>query len=160
MPARATVEHEGQSFALAQSSVAANVETDEYILAGEKLATWTQLVTVQRLTLVRSAAADEFLTYFGKKVAADGGSFEILSRGRPASIFAVRFPRTSDYDEQVMVCLALSNVAKPTELNIVQYAIKPGAMPEGTAESHLKSWRDRFVRQAKAAETVASSARG
>lgn len=143
-------EHDGQSFVLANSSTGKNCETDEYALAGEKLGEWTQLLTVQRLTLAKAAGTDEFLAYFQRRVTADGASLEILNQAKAASVFAVRFPRSERNDEQVMVCLAFVDRAKPAVLNVVQYAIKPHRIAMPVVEMRLRSWRDKFVAQALA----------
>jgi hypothetical protein len=146
-----TVEHDGQIFELATSTTRNNVATDEYVIGGEKIAEWTQLVTVQRLTLAKATATDEFLAYFQKRVQAEAGSsLEILKQAKAASVFAVRFPRSERNDEQVMICLAFVDSAEPTVLNIVQYALKPSRVPIDVAEPRIRSWRDKFITQATA----------
>ncbi len=151
--------HDGQAFELASSTVGKNVETDEYVLAGEKIAKWTQLLTVQRLALAKPAAADEFLAYFRKRVGEDKATLDMLMDGRTASVFAVRFPKTEQNEEQVMICLAFVDSLNPARLNIVQYAIKPTRTPVAEVERHITSWRDKFVEQARAmAPTVPGGA--
>jgi hypothetical protein len=146
---RKTVEHDGQVFELTNSTTRNNVATDEYIVAGEKITEWTQLVTVQRLTLSKPTRTDEFLAYFRKQMQAeDGSSLEILKQSEAASVFAVRFPKSDRNDEQVMICLAFSDSANAAILNIVQYALKPTRVSVDLAEMHLRSWRDKFVAQA------------
>ncbi len=147
---RKTVEHDGQVFALAQSTTGKNVETDEYTLADEKIANWTQLVTVQRLLLAKPTDADAFVTYFRQRVTEDGASLDVLAPGKRASVFAVRFPKSDQNEEQVMICLAFVDAASPERLNIVQYAIKPMRCAVPTTAARLKSWRDKFIAQANA----------
>lgn len=154
-PGRRTVEHEGQVFELASSLAGANVETHEYVPVGETLATWTQLVTVQRLTLPGPRTTDEFLAYFEKRVREDGASWEVLRRTASASVFVVRFPASDRNEEQVMICLGMLDPAKATLVNIVQYAIKPQRVPVAAVESRLKSWRDKFLRQVPAGDAGA-----
>ncbi len=146
--AKPFIEHGGQRFELASSTTSKEVETDEYVAAGEKISDWTQLVTVQRLKLSRSAAADAFVAYFRKRVEEDTASLDVLTESRNASVFVVRFPKSDRNDEQVMICLAFVDAAKPSLLNVIQYAIKPMrcSVPEATAR--IRSWRDKFLRQA------------
>lgn len=148
---RRTVEHDGQVFSLASSTAIRNVATDEYTVAGEKIAAWTQLVTVQRLTLSQATDADAFVAYFKQRIADDGATLDVLSPGRTASVFSVRFPKSERNEEQVMVCLVMADPAEPCRLHIVQYAIKPLRFPIETTAARLKSWRDKFVAQAHAA---------
>jgi hypothetical protein len=144
-----TIEHDGQVFELANSTSRNNVATDEYVVAGEKITEWTQLITVQRLTLAKPTRTDEFLAYFRKQMQAeDGSSLEILKQGELASVFAVRFPKSVRNDEQVMICLAFTDSANAAVLNIVQYALKPTRVSIDLAEMRIRSWRDKFVAQA------------
>lgn len=146
---RKTIEHAGQTFELATSSARENVATDEYVLTGEKITQWSQLVTVQRLTLAKTTAADEFLAYFQKRLQAEEGSTaEVLKQSPKVSVFAVRFPKSERNDEQVMICLVLADPEQSNVLNIVQYALKPSRVPAQLAERQLRAWRDRFVAQA------------
>jgi hypothetical protein len=144
------IEHDGQVFQLANATVAKNVETDEYVPEAEKITDWTQLITVQRLALAQSAGTDDFLAYFQKRVTQDGASVDVLKQAKLASVFAVRFPPSERNEEQVMICLAFVEPARPTLLNIVQYAIKPHRASVGVVEMRIRSWRDKFVRQAQA----------
>jgi hypothetical protein len=146
-----TVEHEGQTFELASSTTRNNVTTDEYVVSGEKIADWTQLVTVQRLALSKATATDEFLAFFQKRVQAEAGSsLEILKQTKAAGVFTVRFPKSERNDEQVMICLAFVDSTEPAVLNIVQYALKPSRVPVDVAEPRIRSWRDKFITQAAA----------
>jgi hypothetical protein len=155
---RKTVVHDGQTFELASSSALKNVETDEYVLAGEKLAEWTQLVTVQRLTLGKPTTADEFVAYFQKRLESEAGAtLEILKQAKPASVFVVRFPKSERNDEQVMLCLAFGDPDKSAVLNIIQYAIKPTRASVTLAEMRIKSWRNKLVHQAEAMSASATS---
>ena len=147
------IEHDGQIFELANSTIGQNVQTDEYILAGEKLADWTQLITVQRLSVAKTATAEGFVTYFRQKVESDGASLDVLTHNKAACVFAVRFPKSDRNDEQVMICLAFTDPTNAGTLNIVQYAIKPLRSPVSTTAAHIKSWRDRFLRQAQNVRT-------
>lgn len=142
------IEQDGQAFQLASSTSTSAVDTDEYVLAGEKLADWTQLLTVQRLKLAQAAGTDEFLAYFRKRVAADGASVDVLKQSPAVSVFAVRFPKSERNDEQVMICLAFCEPARPAALNIVQYAIKPARAAVAVVEMRIRTWRDRFLREA------------
>lgn len=149
---RKTVEHDGQTFELATSTTGKNVRTDEYVVAGEQIADWTQLVTVQRLTIGRPTATSEFLAYFRTRVESESGAtLDVLREGKAASVFAARFPKSARNDEQVMICLAFADAADPATLDIVQYAIKPTRVPVALVERRIKSWRDKFLRQAQAA---------
>jgi hypothetical protein len=148
---RKTFEHDGQTFELANSTTAKNVETDEYVVAGEKIADWSQVVTVQRLTMAQPTPSDEFLAYFQKRLnGEDGANLEILRQAKRASIFTVRFPKSEQNEEQIMICLAFADPAKPSVLNIVQYALKPSRVSANLAEMRMKSWRDKFLTQAQA----------
>jgi hypothetical protein len=147
--ARKTVEHDGQVFELANSTSRNNAATDEYIVAGEKITDWTQLITVQRLTLAKPTRTDEFLAYFRKQMQTeDGSSLEILKQAEAASVFAVRFPKSDRNDEQVMICLAFTDGGNAAVLNIVQYALKPTRVSVDLAEMRIRSWRDKFLAQA------------
>lgn len=150
-----TIEHDGQPFQLANRTATKNAETDEYVVAGETLANWTQLLTVQRLTLARAATPEEFLAYFQKRVTADGASFDVVKQSPTATVFAVRFPASDKNDEQVMICLAVLAPDAPARLNVVQYAIKPLRAPVAVVEMRLRSWKDTFLRQAEAAAAKA-----
>jgi hypothetical protein len=146
-----TIEHDGQTFKLASSATGKNVETDEYVQAGETLADWTQLLTVQRMTLAKATPTDEFVAYFQKRIQAESGAtLQILKQSKAVSVFAVRFPKSDGNDEQVMICLALTDPAKTGVLNIVQYAIKPTRLSVDLVEMRIKSWRDRFLHQSEA----------
>ncbi|HVU35291.1 MAG TPA: hypothetical protein VHE61_17780 [Opitutaceae bacterium] len=155
VPPRATVVHDGQTFALANRAASPNVETDEYVADGETLGNWTQLLTVQRIALPKPATAAEFATYFQTRIRDEkGASFDIVKSGRTASVFAVRFPKSERNDEQVMICLAFPDEAKPTRFNVVQFALKPSRIPLNAAEVRIKSWRDTFLHQT---DTLASA---
>jgi hypothetical protein len=146
---RKTVEHDGQLFELANSTSRNHVATDEYIVAGEKITEWTQLITVQRLTLAKPTRTDEFLAYFRKQMQTEvGSSLEILKQTDAASVFAVRFPKSDRNDEQVMICLAFTDSGNAAVLNIVQYALKPTRVSVDLAEMRIRSWRDKFLAQA------------
>lgn len=154
MPATAAprkiIEHDGETFELAHTTSSKNVDTDEYVVAGETIADWTQLLTVQRLTLAKPTATDEFLAYFQKRVQSeDGASLDILKQSKLASVFAVRFPKSDRNEEQVMICLAFSEPTNAAVLNIVQYAIKPTRSSVDLVEMRIRSWRDKFVHQAQ-----------
>ncbi len=152
---RSLVEHDGQKFALANQTSGKNVETDEYVLVGEKIEAWTQLVTVQRLNLTKAMPTSEFVTYFQQRLQTeDGASLDVLKQTKTVSVFAVRFPKSDRNDEQVMICLAFADAVNPALLNIVQYAIKPTRVAVDVVESQLKSWRDKLLRQAQAIETL------
>lgn len=144
-PAR--IEHDGQAFELARSSNDRNVLTDEYLISGETLADWTQLVTVQRLKQPTPARIDAFLAYFSKRVAGDGATFQVLKETASAGVFVVRFPKSDTNEEQVMICLVLAGSGEKPHLDIVQYAIKPTRLPVDVVEMRIKSWRDRFLGQ-------------
>jgi hypothetical protein len=146
---RKTIEQGGQTFELANSTANQTVETDEYVAAGEKIGDWTQLVTVQRLMLPKPTDSDAFVAYFKKRIGEDGATLDVMLQTKAASVFAVRFPKTERNDEQVMICLAFVDVAKPTFLNIVQYAIKPTRGAVATTTSRIQSWRDKFLAQAR-----------
>lgn len=144
-----TIEYDGQTFTLANSARNESVETDEYAVSGEKISNWTQLVTVQRLTLAKPTDTEAFVAFFKQRVGDDGASLDVLSHSKVASVFAVRFPKSEQNDEQVMICLAFLETAKPAALNIVQYAIKPTRCPLDVTTTRIKRWRDRFVAQAE-----------
>lgn len=148
-PLSKPIVHDGQAFELANSTAANSVETDEYTTGGEKLGEWTQLVTVQRMTLPKPTSAEAFVNYFKSRIAEDGATLDVLSSAKAASVFAVRFPKSDGNDEQVMVCLAFSDPNRPELLNIVQYALKPTKCPVDVAAGRIKSWRDRFLTQAR-----------
>lgn len=150
---RRTVEHDGQTFELTRSTADQAVRTDEYVVAGEKIADWTQLVTVQRLTRAMPARIDAFLAYFRKRVTEDGATFEVLKEAKTAGVFVVRFPKSERNEEQVMICLALAGGSSTPHLDIVQYAIKPTRLPVEVVEMRIRSWRDQFLAQAKGAVT-------
>lgn len=146
-----SVEHDGQTFELANRTSARNVETDEYVVAGENLETWTQLVTVQRLTLMKPMPTEAFVGYFQKRLLDENGAtLEVLKQAKTAAVFAVRFSPSDRNEEQVMVCLAFVDPTNPALLNVVQYAIKPTRLGVDVVESRLKSWRDKLLRQAEA----------
>lgn len=148
---RNVVEHDGQTFELANRASSNNLETDEFVVAGETLGNWTQLVTVQRLTLPKPMSTQEFVTYFQKRLQDENGaSLEVLKQAKSASVFVVRFPQSDRNDEQVMICLAFAEAAHPVLLNVVQYAIKPTRVSVDLVEARIKSWRNKFVRQAEA----------
>lgn len=149
-PARRTVEHDGTTFELANSTASAAAETDEYVAQGEKLTDWTQLVTVQRLKLAKPQSAEEFVTYFQRKLQAeDGASLDVLHQGKSVCVFVVRFPQSDRNEEQMMICLAFVDSAESARLNVVQFAVKPARIAAPLVESRLKSWRDQFLRQAE-----------
>jgi hypothetical protein len=151
------IEHAGDVFGLANSTTAENVSTDEYTCEGEKLGTWTQLVTVQRVSLGKPAGTDDFVAYFKAKVAEDGASLDVLTKSRQATVFAVRFPQRGSDDEQVMMCLAFADRATVGVLNIVQYAVKPTRLPVGAVTMKLKAWRDRLMAQAEGLQQADSA---
>jgi uncharacterized protein YmfQ (DUF2313 family) len=150
-PAHRTVEHDGQTFELVRSTADQAVRTDEYVVAGEKIADWTQLVTVQRLTRAMPARIDAFLAYFRKRVTEDGATFEVLKEAKTAGVFVVRFPKSERNEEQVMICLALAGGDTIPHMDIVQYAIKPTRLPVDVVEMRIRSWKDQFLAQAKGA---------
>lgn len=156
LPPTKPIVHEGETFELASSSATRSVETHEYTTSGEKLGEWTQLVTVQRVTREKPTSADAFVAYFKKRVAEDGATLDVLSATKSAAVFAVRFPKSDRNDEQVMICLAFADPNRPERLNIVQYAIKPTKCAVDLAATRIKSWRDKFLAQAKAMQPPSS----
>lgn len=149
--AQNTIENNGQVFALTNRTTGQNVETDEYVLAGEQLTDWTQLVTVQRLTLAQATPTSGFLAYFQKRIQAENGAtLEVVRQSTTASVFVVSFPKSQYNDEQVMICLAFAEPSLPTRLNIVQYAVKPARVAKELAETQVRSWRTKFLAQADA----------
>lgn len=144
---RPRIEHYGQLFQLAGSTAGRNCETDEYTIPGEMLDSWSQLVTVQRLRPLKATGTDAFLSYFRDRLRSTEASLEILRQSPDASVFAVRFARTEQHEEQVMICLAMRGAREPGVLNIIQYAIKPHALPLEMVEARIRSWRDKFLRQ-------------
>lgn len=154
---RTAIEHDGERFELANRSALRNVETDEYVLAGEKIGRWTQLVTVQRLTLPKPCAADRFVGYFQSRVRRENGtSLEVLREGAAASVFHVRFAASDRNAEQEMICLAFVDRQRPSRLNIVQFAIKPAGLAPAVLRARVRSWRERFLQQADALSHAAA----
>ena len=149
-PERPSIQHAGQTFTFARTSGGRGVDTDEYTLADEKLSDWTQLVTVQRLTIAQASSAGAFVTFFQKRVAEEGASFDVLTQDAKAAVFAVRFPASNANEEQVMICLAFSEPAAGARLNVLQFAIKPSRCPVALATQQIKAWKDRFLEQAAA----------
>ena len=139
----------GQTFELANSTNGENIATEEYVLSGEKLAAWTQLVTVQRITLAKPSSPDEFATYFQKRISQESGArLDFLQQGRAACVFSTYFAKSDQNDEQMMVCLVFSEVKTPQVLNLVQYAIKPNQLAQSVVELQLKAWKAQFSQQA------------
>ena len=139
----------GQTFELANSTNGENIATEEYVLSGEKLATWTQLVTVQRITLAKPSSPDEFATYFQKKISQENGArLDLLQQGRTACVFSTYFAKSDQNEEQMMVCLVFSEVKTPQVLNLIQYAIKPNQLAQSVVEMQLKAWKTQFSQQA------------
>jgi len=139
----------GQTFELANSTNGENIATEEYVLSGEKLATWTQLVTVQRITLAKPSSPDEFAAYFQKKISQESGArLDLLQQGRAACVFSTYFAKSDQNDEQMMVCLVFSEVKTPQVLNLIQYAIKPNQLAQSVVEMQLKAWKAQFSQQA------------
>lgn len=155
-PTPKPIVHDGETFDLANSIATKSVQTDEYTIAGEKLGQWSQLITVQRLTLEQPAAVDAFVDYFRTRIVEDGATLDVLSGTKAAAVFAVRFPKSDRNDEQVMICLAFVDPVDPEVLNLVQYAIKPTKCPVDITAARIKSWRDRFLAQAHTFEPVSS----
>jgi hypothetical protein len=148
---RKTVEHNGQTFELVNSLKEERVETDEYVIVGEKLGEWTQLLTVQRLTVEKPATAEEFAAYFQKKVQQEGGaSLQVIHQARAAAVFAARFPKSDSNEEQIIECLAFCDPKKPNVISLIQYAVKPHRIAQDVVELQLKSWQAKFVQQATA----------
>ena len=145
-----TIEYDSETFTLANSARNESVETDEYTVSGEKISNWTQLVTLQRLTVAKPTDTEAFVDFFRQRMGEDGASLDVLSHRKAASVFAVRFPKSEQNDEQVMICLAFVATGKPSELNIVQYAIKPTRCPLDVTSARIKGWRDRFLHEAEA----------
>lgn len=145
------ISHNGQTFLLASSTKGPNVETEEYLLRGEKLAEWSQLLTMQRLTLENPSTPDEFAAYFQKRVNQEGGArLELIQQSKAAAVFAVHFAKSEQNEEQVMVCLVLAD--KGGSLNLVQFAIKPARLMPEVVAAQLKSWKTKFTQQAAAAK--------
>jgi len=139
----------GQTFELANSVTGENIATEEYVLAGEKLAAWTQLITVQRITLAKPGSPDEFVSFFQKKISQEPGArLDLLQQGRAACVFSAFFAKSDQNDEQMMVCLVFADPKTPQVLNLIQYGIKPNKLARSVVELQLKAWKAQFTQQA------------
>jgi hypothetical protein len=147
--AEESISHLGQSFSLAQRSTRAGVETDEYLLSGETLAAWSQLVSVQRVSLPRRISSEELLSFIKlKQQKAGEGAVTVLLQGKNACVFSTRFVETAGCEEQVMVALALSNPKDPSGLFVLHYAYKPKRLEDSLAQEQLRGWKEKFTQQA------------
>lgn len=144
-----TLQHEGRDFALANRCSSRNVETAEYTAGGEPLHNWTELVTLQRLSFPHASSPEALVAHFQKRLADEGAALDVLLQNEAASVFAVRFPSSERADEQVVICLAFGDSAERGRLHVVQYAIKPTRMAVDVATGRIRSWRDRFLTQAR-----------
>lgn len=143
----------GQTFLLAQSSGTPLVETHEYTREGETLRNWSQLVTVQRLTLARTTTAAEFVAFSQQRLGREGGTTVLTQPSGPRTgLFTAHFPQTADQEEQVVVCLVLAPPTAPAHLDIIQYAAKPTRLTPEQLEIQLRAWRGRLQSQAQQAE--------
>lgn len=107
---------------------------------------------------IQPRVADAIGGYFQKRLQEESGaSLEVLKQTKSAAVFAVRFPPSDRNEEQVMVCLAFGDPTNAAAFNVVQYAIKPTRLGVDLVEAHLKSWRDKLLRQAEAMNAAPSS---
>lgn len=143
----------GQNFQLAQSYGNSEVETHEYVLEGESLRDWSQLVTVQRLTTPSASRPGDFVAFSSQRLTREGGTTVLTQpSGKRTSLFTAHFNKSPDHDEQVVVCLVFSSPADPTRLQILQYAAKPARLTPPQLESQLRAWRERLQSQAQLME--------
>jgi len=153
VPSKRTIVQNGQTFEFASESKAPNCETQEYVVQGEDLANWSQLLTLQRITLAEAATPADFVAFFNRKTQEEGDAkLEILQQGLAACVFAVHFQKSDRNEEQVMLCMVTKD-KKPTILNLIQYAIKPAKLSSDVVTLQLKSWQSRFCTQAATAAT-------
>lgn len=149
---------QGQSFHLAQSCGAAEIETHEYTLEGESLKDWSQLVTVQRLNCRQQTLPKDFITYSKERLARDPSQAAFLTQpaGKRSGLFTVHFRKTEEQEEQIVVCLVLQAPSDPQRLQILQYAAKPGRLSPPLLEAQLRAWKERFQAQASQLESGSS----
>lgn len=142
-----TLTYAGQTFELAQTRPGDRLATAEYTLAGEKLAEWTQLVTVQKVTGTQPANPEQLVQFFRLRLKPDEAKLDLLAETEKGRAFAVHFPAKGATEEQVMICLAFVDPAQRQVLNVVQYAVKPHRAGAEVAATQLRAWKDRLVAQ-------------
>lgn len=139
---------DGNTYVFSGSSKTANVETEEYVLEGEQITNWSQLVTMQRLSLSHAGTVEDFCTYFAKRIAQEGsGRVDIVKKGPRGTVFVASFPASAANEEQIMLCLVLQGKTS-NDLMMLQFAIKAGKVSKDVAAAVMKGWRDRLCAQA------------
>jgi hypothetical protein len=148
---RRTFEHNGHVYVLVLSNATEEVDTEEYVMEGETLDQWTQLISYQRVRLPSAIGADQYVAslqhYFDQNKSA--AHSKVVQQGKTATVFGVQYDKTTDQDLQLTIALAFFPSAKdPTLLHLIQFTLKPAKVTAAEIENLIRSWQGRFQSEA------------
>lgn len=146
-----TLQQYGQTFVLAGSTHTDVVHTEEYVLQGESVDNWSQLLTYQRVRLPEPFPTDEYVMLLKRCLEQRGGAprIRIVQQGKTASLFGIHYPATDRTPEQVaLALLTIADPQRPNELHLVQYAVNPARLSLEEMELQIKRWQGRLQSQA------------
>lgn len=145
------IELYGTKFLLMTSSRLGEVETEEYLVEGESVAAWTQMLTYQRVTLPAPIAADVYVTLLKRHLESRPSppKFRTVQQGKDASIFGVHYLPGNEAREQFGLALvSIPDPRRPNEVHILQYVCKPQEIAPEDLQLYARRWQARFQSQA------------
>lgn len=148
---RRTIQQYGLTYILARSTRNDSTETEEYFLQGESAASWSQMITYQRLVLAESLSTAEYVGWLKKhfEKVSGGPRLKVVQQGKAASIFGVHYGKTDTMGEQFGLALVTkADPRRPNELHLVQYAINIDRVSIEQMELQVKRWQALFQSQA------------
>lgn len=157
---------EGETFVLRSSNRVDGVETEEYRLEGQNEDSWTELITCQRLVLPEALNADEYVGLLKQRLQTSNPTahLRVLQTNPRAAVFGIEYRSEDPRETQLaFVLVTASGVNRSREIQLVQYAIRPGCMDPEQIQLRAKKWQARFQSQgllAQAKETAAAAAVG
>ncbi len=146
-----TIQQYGLTFVLARSVRSDGVDTEEYFLKGETDATWSQMITYQRISLPEPLGADQYVTWLKRHMeqVANGPRLRVVLDGKVASIFGVHYATAEGVDGQFGLALVTrADLRRPNVLHLIQFAVNPARLSVEEMELQVKRWQARFQSQA------------
>lgn len=146
---------EGETFVLRSSSRADGVETEEYGLDGQDPENWTELITCQRLALAEVLNADEYVALLKQRLQNSDPTahLRVLQTNPRAAVFGIEYKAEDPRDAQLAFVLVTAlGAAHSSEIQLIQYTARPGAMDFSQLRARAKRWQARFQSQALLAQ--------
>lgn len=147
------ISHRDQVFNLTRHQENGDLETDEYLLPGESLADWSQLITVQRLRrpVALEAAAKFIQTSFEKEFSATVSS---LGQSNHHRLLQANIPEQTTTQQHRVLCLLSDGLQENASLVVIQFALRPSTGSPAAQDALFISWRDRLTELARQERTT------